>query len=30
VSIRYRDTIDDQVSAAGGTYGFERVFAAGS
>jgi outer membrane receptor protein involved in Fe transport len=30
VRIGYRDAIDDQLSATGGAYGFERVFAAGS
>ncbi|HEY1312342.1 MAG TPA: TonB-dependent receptor [Steroidobacteraceae bacterium] len=30
VRISYRDTIPDQVSATLGTYGFQRVFAAGS
>jgi outer membrane receptor protein involved in Fe transport len=30
VRLSYRDTIDDQISAGAGSYGYERVFAAGS
>jgi len=30
VHVSYRDTIDDQVSASGGSFGFARLFTAGS